>query len=677
MFEGIKFCLGMSLAYKYVGSISNFLLDDSDVTGLTLDDGVVKRKYQGYFADDSTFFNSRLLNDDSYFSAVGGGDFQITALGTLITPPNWYDNGFFDNPSFNNPYEPPGAFPHVGSGLTFAGFIPYAVGSTERAAVSRPLLSQTFSSVIDDGYSAAAGDNNKSLIVRGYFKPTISGEYSFRITSDDASYLWLGSNALDTTRQISNAIVSNGGLHGPSPATGTFTMTADAYYALAIMFGNGPEGEGVLTFEYLPPGASEYTTDLTGKLFYATGTTGHGQGNIETIFTYSDLSIEYYPNTIIPDSLQNGNSNLTSVVFGDSITSIGSYAFHYCSGFTGSLTIPDSVTSIGSHAFRYCSGLSGSLTLPDSVTSIGTAAFQDCYGLTGTLILPTNPLFTSIESTAFRYCSGLSGSLTIPDSVTSIGQQAFQNCSGFTGSLTIPNSVTSIGVYAFSACFGFTGSLTIPDSVTSIGAYAFVACYGLTGTLTLPTSPLFTSIGSSAFSNSSLTGSLVIPDSVTTIESRAFAYCPYFDGSLNIGNSVTSIGSYAFSYCSGLIGSLTIPDSVTSIGAYAFSNCSGFDGTLTLPTNPLFTSIESHAFSYCSGFTGSLTIPDSVTSIAGYAFNYCSGFTTININCDPAPVIGSGAFSAMTSVSPAEIHVPIGATGYATDYDGLTVVYDL
>jgi len=31
----------------------------------------------------------------------------------------------------------------------------------------------------------------------------------------------------------------------------------------------------------------------------------------------------------------------------------------------------------------------------------------------------------------------------------------------------------------------------------------------------------------------------------------------------------------------------------------------------------------------------------------------------------------------MILVSPAEIHVPVGATGYAASYDGLTVVYDL
>ena len=58
------------------------------------------------------------------------------------------------------------------------------------------------------------------------------------------------------------------------------------------------------------------------------------------------------------------------------ITSIGEFAFYYCSGLT-SITILTSVTSIGGYAFSGCSSLT-SITIPSSVTSIESYAFEDC-----------------------------------------------------------------------------------------------------------------------------------------------------------------------------------------------------------------------------------------------------------------------------------------------------------
>ena len=122
------------------------------------------------------------------------------------------------------------------------------------------------------------------------------------------------------------------------------------------------------------------------------------------------------------------NTNITSVVIPNCVTSIGERAFYNCSSLK-TVTFKDNsqLTSIGDEAFRSCRSLT-SITIPNSVTSIGNSAFSSCRALT---------------------------SITIPDSVTSIGYAAFENCSSLT-SITIPDSVTSIGWYAFSFCSNLT-----------------------------------------------------------------------------------------------------------------------------------------------------------------------------------------------------------------------------
>jgi hypothetical protein len=168
------------------------------------------------------------------------------------------------------------------------------------------------------------------------------------------------------------------------------------------------------------------------------------------------------------------------------VTEIGSYAFSYCSGFTGSLTILEGVSSIGSYAFSGCSGLTGSLTIPEGVTEIGSYAFSGCSGFTGSLTIPEG--VTEIGIYAFQNCSGLTGSLTIPEGVTEIGSFAFYFCSGLTGSLTIPEGVTSIGSGAFFDCSGLK-EVTIGNSVTYIGNSAFHYCSGLTDIINYATVP--------------------------------------------------------------------------------------------------------------------------------------------------------------------------------------------
>jgi hypothetical protein len=148
-----------------------------------------------------------------------------------------------------------------------------------------------------------------------------------------------------------------------------------------------------------------------------------------------------------------------------------------------SVTIPDSVTSIGEWAFCWCTNLT-SVTIPDSVTSIGEAAFRVCNSLTSVHISDLAAwcgiTFGSFDANPCYYAHHLylNGTeitdLVIPYSVTSIRDRAFYGCSGLT-SVTIGDSVASIGDYAFYNCTNLT-PVTIPDSVMSIGVRAFYGC---------------------------------------------------------------------------------------------------------------------------------------------------------------------------------------------------------
>ena len=88
--------------------------------------------------------------------------------------------------------------------------------------------------------------------------------------------------------------------------------------------------------------------------------------------------------------------DIKRIIIGDGVTTIGEYAFKYCSSLT-SVTIPNSVTKIGEGAFHSCSALT-SVNIPNSVTTIEMQAFCDCSSLT---------------------------SVTIPNSVTTIDEGAF------------------------------------------------------------------------------------------------------------------------------------------------------------------------------------------------------------------------------------------------------------
>ena len=305
------------------------------------------------------------------------------------------------------------------------------------------------------------------------------------------------------------------------------------------------------------------------------------------------------------------NGELVTVLeIPDSVTSIGEYAFGYCTALE-SITIPNGVTSIGSYAFMGCT-LLADITLPDGMTSIGAGAFAGCMALES-ITLPDS--VTSIGEYAFGYCTALE-SITIPDGVTSIEQLTFAYCTALTD-IEIGNGVTSIDTYAFYYCTALT-DITVPDSVTSIGVAAFAGCSSIES-MTLPF--VGGSASATSASSSTLFGYIFGPESYDGGESTmqysgtsmVYYYIPYSLTSVTITGGKILYG--AFIYCTGLE-SVTIGDGVTSIGDYAFSGCTALESVII---GDGVTGIGSYAF-YCCTALESVTIGSSVTSISGYAF---------------------------------------------------------
>ncbi|MDR2906799.1 MAG: leucine-rich repeat protein [Bacteroidales bacterium] len=269
--------------------------------------------------------------------------------------------------------------------------------------------------------------------------------------------------------------------------------------------------------------------------------------------------------------------NITTVVVGNGVTSIGDGAFLFCDGLT-SVALPEGLESIGALAFRNCPLTV--VTLPESLRYIGANAFYRYPNPTLEAVVslnPVPPVMGSADSPIFvdRVVPGFW--IEVPEGSVAAYKAAWAIHADYIGAIGAPHiggewecgaeddnvmarlsndtlyingtgmmanyfdeatssrindpwsgqtirtvvigdGVTYIGADAF---YNYTNiqSVVFPESMDSIGNYAFYGCSGLTS-VSLPEGLI--TIGHSAFRNCSLT-TVTVPQSVTTINSNAFA----------------------------------------------------------------------------------------------------------------------------------------------------------
>lgn len=337
----------------------------------------------------------------------------------------------------------------------------------------------------------------------------------------------------------------------------------------------------------------------------------------------------------------NGCSNLVSITFPASLTTINGSAFLNCTSLESALG--GTLTSIGYASFQGCSSL---LDIDlSNVTTIGGNAFNgaDLSGYTLNM-----PYLVSLGGASFRNTNivaiqSLGSITTTPDHAYGVGP--FGYCTSLV-SAVIPSTCGYINRYCFTGCTSLT-SVTFNSQAFSVADYAFDGCTSLSSA----NLNYATTIGDYAFRGTALTSATFA--SVTSIGRAAFISVPL--QTISFGASSVSIGREAFYGCASLT-TANFPSTclVTFRERDAFKNCSNLSSLGSIKIAELS---EYGLFYGCSSLTTLDLSTSTFTQIYGTnsssvngTFQNCTGLTRVVLPAT-CTTIGQGAFRGCTSLT--------------------------
>ena len=457
-----------------------------------------------------------------------------------------------------------------------------------------------------DGINYTTDTTNNTAIVTG--PSDVSGSIVIPATVNGFNVTSITSAAFTNATSLTTVVIADGQLDGVvSPATNVSFF--------------GATGVNLL----LPPIPTTFTLndgstvdiDIVGELTSWSYSSEAPVADITSVIIGGNV-------TSIGDGAFHTATSLTSITIPASVTRIGNSAFYGASSLT-EITIPEGVTSIGANAFNGASSLT-SITIPEGVTSIGDYAFYNATSLTS-ITFEENSQLTSIGEGAFWHTALTS--ITIPAGVTSIGDRVFSGATSLTLITFEENSqLTSIGNFAFQEATSLT-SIIIPEGVISIGYNAFYEVTSLTS-ITFEENSQLTSIGDSAFYGASSLTSINMPASLTSIEEAVFMVATSLTSVTFEENSqLTSIGRSAF-YGASSLTSINMPASLTSIGYEAFGHATSLT-SVTFEANSQLTTIGNNAFNGTS-LTSVVIADGQIPGVASPATNVSFfGATGVNL----------------------------------------------
>jgi hypothetical protein len=318
----------------------------------------------------------------------------------------------------------------------------YSVGvatSTYEAVIGGNGACEDFSSSPFSGYS----DTLVNVIIESGV--TSLGDYVFsnctalKTVSGGADLTKIGAHAFENCSSIvslafADKITEIGGYAFAScVALKTFAFDGDsakiepfAFYrcnALTEISVPLPKTDGTFSAESVFGAVFGYTDEETG---------GAGQ----TVFIDGKTYYYYVPNALVTANFSGKGE-------------IPQYMFYGC-GTIVTLTVSGNVSGIAAHAFEKMAKLQ-SASLGESLASIGDYAFASCselHSFNAFTFAGDGP--TLIREYAFSRCSSLK-TVKLGAAVSSIGSEAFSNCSSMT-SVTLGAGLKTITEGAFNAC---------------------------------------------------------------------------------------------------------------------------------------------------------------------------------------------------------------------------------
>jgi len=342
---------------------------------------------------------------------------------------------------------------------------------------------------------------------------------------------------------------------------------------------------------------------------------------------------------------------------GNSVSFIDTYAFYNCSKLV-SIDLPNTLTTISGRAFAYCSSLKDVL-IPRSVTSIGICAFQNCTALTAVYISSLATVTASGSSSSPFYNCSSTLKIYTDSSMKQSTWGTYYNYYSSSGKLNVyfnanystyfkavyPDFMVSVSGTTITMN-SYTGAqdinLKIPYGITAIKA---AALKGLAfNYVYIPGS--VTSIASGAF-NDTLIDVLLVEEGVVTFSETWFWYCSVnvinlpstivsvTKGSTFTGNTVTSSANDFTEWEIDERNENYVVDG-GNYGDYVIEKKTGklvqcLNTTITnLETIPDYVlTIGDYAFYSMSSLTD-ITIPAQIVEIGQYAFYSCSNVTNIS-----------------------------------------------